>query len=997
MHLIPNCLHELFSQQAQKTPDEIAVADIHQQLSYQTLDHQTDLLALYLKQKGVTINSVVGIFMDKSVEYVLALLAILKAGGAYLPLDMAYPNRLIKHIVDETQSIAVLTQSHHEKRLQDLGLNNTIPIGTDNAAFTNHNQDSIYVFPEMTLDHPAYIVYSSGTTGEPKGIVAPHRGAVHSYFWRYGIKDYAPGERVACNIFFVWECIRPLLRGGACYVIPDTVIYDPVPLLDYLSTWQITEVLFTPSLFETILLMSSSKDIQQAFETVNTIWLNGEVVTGKLLNQSLFNLPEKTAIYNLYSISECHDVSVENMRNTQLPASNICLAGTPMPDATIKIIDEKGNMLERGVRGELYVGGACLAHCYLNKPHLTQERFITLENERYYRTGDLAILHANNTLEICGRCDFMVKIRGYSVHIGMIEEALLCYAHVKACTVVAEGNEGDDKRLVAYLVPEDSFCWAIDPETGTCPDLTRHLKPHLAHFMIPNVYVLLDRIPINPVSGKVDTRSLRSPKRLPAISIDDIMINNSTSVEEQCSAMRILWEAILQLSPGTISNQDNFFEYGGHSLLAVQLTPMIKQIFHTQVLVKDIYEYPTVSQLVDFINNGDNDSSASVSITKDVYLEPSVNIIKNVQITPIDKATAVFITGVTGYLGVFLLEEILRKYPSIKAYCLVRTRQKDIAEAMHRIRKNMETYDLYSVEMESRIVPIIGDLTLPEFGLTRNDFAILADEIDLVFHCASLVNYVYSYKVMKPSIVNGTHEVLKLACLGKTKAVHYISTNGIFIGKNHICREDHCIDSYADQLIGGYERAKWVAEKIAWKAIDRGVPVAIYRPGNIGHHRLTGAYNPNDFQTMLLNICLHIQFVPLPVLWRFEMTPIDFFVNCIVQFARHEFPYGHVYNVVENNPFPAQKIFEMMLHQKMVSRSLPVDEWRTFLQMAFENETASKLNVFSQAFQDLEYYLLDNNTYHTHQFEKALLKCGIKTYTIDSDYFEKLISRLKRA
>jgi amino acid adenylation domain-containing protein/thioester reductase-like protein len=996
MRFPPICLHELFSQQAQTTPDDIAIVDMNRQLTYHELDYQTDQLSLYLKQKGVTCNAVAGIFMDKSVEYVVALLSILKAGGAYLPIDMAYPDRLINHIINETQSAVVLTQPHHEKRLKDLGLNNTITIRNDTAFFEEIEQDTIYSFPEITLDHPAYIVYSSGTTGEPKGIVAPHRGAVHSYFWRFGIKDYAPGERVACNIFFVWECIRPLLRGGACFVIPDTVIYDPSLLLKYISNWQITEVLFTPSLCETILLMSSLSDIQKAFKTVNTIWLNGEVVTGKLLHTAIANLPESTDIYNLYSISECHDVSVENMRKTHLPSTNICLAGTPMPDAIIKIMDDNGHVVQPGARGELYVGGACLAHCYLNKPHLTRERFVTIENERYYKTGDLAILHDNNTLEICGRCDFMVKIRGYSVHIGMIEEALLSHAHVKACAVVAEGEEGDDKRLIAYLVPDDAFCWAIDSETGTSPDLTRHLKPHLAHFMIPNVYVILDRIPMNPVSGKVDTRSLRAPKKLPTISVDDIVVKESASVTEQCAIMRLLWESILKLSPGTITNHDNFFEYGGHSLLAVQLTPMIKQIYHKPVLVKDIYEHPTVSQLIDFINNGDNDSGELVSITSDVYLESSICVKTNVQITPIQKAKAVFITGVTGFLGVFLLEEMLHHYPRMKVYCLVRTRQKDISIAMQRIRKNMETYDLYDVDMESRIIPVIGDLTLPDFGLSQNDFAILADEIDLIFHCASLVNYVYSYKVMKPSIVNGTHEVLKLACTGKTKPVHYISTNGIFIGKNHICREDNHIDSYADQLIGGYERAKWVAEKIVWEAIDRGVPVTIYRPGNIGHHRLTGAYNANDFQTMLLNTCMHIQCVPLPVLWRFEMTPIDFLVQSMIQFAEHEFSYGNVYNVVEKNTFSSQKVFEMMLDQAMVNQSLPVNQWRDFLQMAFENESASKLNVFSQAFQDLEYYLIDNNTYHTHNFENALLKCGMKSFTINADYFETLLSRLKR-
>jgi amino acid adenylation domain-containing protein/thioester reductase-like protein len=987
------CLHELFCQQVQRTPDALAVADISRPLTYENLDRQTDILALYLKNKGVDVNSTVAIFMDKSVEYVIALIAILKAGAAYLPLDMAYPDRLIEHIINETQSVVILTQPHHEKRLQHIGLDTFFALHP--TSLSHMDKDEIYTFPDMTLDHPAYIVYSSGTTGEPKGIVAPHRGAVISYYWRYGIKDYGPGERVACNIFFVWECLRPLLRGGSCFVIPDNIIYDPEPLLNYLANNQITEVLFTPSLFETILLLSSHEQIHEKFSTVNTIWLNGEVVTGKLLKKALDLMPESIALYNLYSISETHDVCLEDMRHTRLPSSNICLAGKPMPDATIKVMGPHGNVLQKGNRGELFIGGECLALCYLNKPHLTQERFVTIENERYFKTGDLAILHENNTLEICGRCDFMVKIRGYSVHIGMIESALLTHAHVKACAVVTEGEEGEDKRLIAYLVPDDNFCWTIDPETSTCPELTRHLKPHLAHFMIPGVYVLLDRIPINPVSGKIDTRSLKAPKQCQHIAPDQIVLNDPTSINEQRDIMRKLWESVLKLSPGTITNQDNFFEYGGHSLLAVQLLPMIKRIYKIKILVKDIYEHPTVSQLIDFFNNEADDSIEPVSIKSDAYLDPAIQIPSVKTFTPIHQASSVFLTGATGYLGAFLLEELLRKFPEIKVYCLIRTRQKDTQLAMQRIRNTLYQYDLYSLEIESRIVPVVGDLTLPEFGLSKVDFSVLADEIDLIFHCGSLVNYVYSYKVMKPSIVNGTHEILRLASMHRLKPVHYISTNGIFIGKNENCCENRHIDIYADKLIGGYEQAKWVAEKMVWMAIDRGMQISIYRPGNIGHHRNTGAYNANDFQTMLINTCMHIQYVPSPVHWGFEMTPIDFLVKSLVRFAEKEYLLGRVFNIVENNPFPVQKVFDMLLAHKMVSHALPLNEWRELLQTAFSDETASKLHVFSQAFQDLEYYLVDENNYHTSKFEHALSQCELDRYQMNNDYFEILLKRLR--
>jgi Putative dehydrogenase domain of multifunctional non-ribosomal peptide synthetases and related enzymes len=246
-------------------------------------------------------------------------------------------------------------------------------------------------------------------------------------------------------------------------------------------------------------------------------------------------------------------------------------------------------------------------------------------------------------------------------------------------------------------------------QTPSCPFLS-----------IPGAYVLLDRIPINPVSGKVDIRALKSPKQIQAISPDHIALKNPKDPDEQHAVMRKLWEAVLKLSSGTITNQDNFFEYGGHSLLAVQLIPMIKRIYNTQILVKDIYEHPTILQLIDFINKGPDKMSKPVSIQSDVYLDSSIQATQVDSITPIYQAKKVFVTGTTGYLGVFLLEELLRRFPEIKVYCLTRTRQKDTQLAMQRIRNNLEAYHLYTPEMEDRIVPIVGDLTLPNLGLSKS-------------------------------------------------------------------------------------------------------------------------------------------------------------------------------------------------------------------------------------------------------------------------------------
>ncbi len=453
------CLHQLFQEQVERTPDAVAVVDGHQRLTYRELGQVTDALAGYLLAHGVQPDTSVGVLMEKSADYIIACMAALKAGGAYLPLDMAYPEVLLDKIVHETRSPVIVTKSAYRQRL-DMALPSTVlcmdtETGWQGAAY---DRDAV---ADIGLDHLAYVVYSSGTTGEPKGVLAPHRGAVHSYFERYKISSYQPGDRVACNVFFVWEFFRPLLKGGAIYVIPDDIIYDPKPLVAFLAEHRIHEVLFTPSLMETVLNTIDRDVLRTALASLKVVWLNGEVVTTRLKQRALDTLPETVRLINTYSISECHDVASLDLRHSVDRASRFCTVGYPIDGITIRLLDEHLQPAPAGEAGELYIGGPCLARGYLNKPELTAERFVWHEGERFYRTGDVAFIHPDGDIEIRGRCDFMVKIRGYSIHLGAVETTLLEHPDVQSCAVVAQGAEGEDKRLVAYVVCDAQADWRI--------------------------------------------------------------------------------------------------------------------------------------------------------------------------------------------------------------------------------------------------------------------------------------------------------------------------------------------------------------------------------------------------------------------------------------------------------------------------------------------------------------------------------------------------------
>ena len=987
------CLHQLFQQQATRTPDEIAAVDAYQQLSYQQLDQLTDQLAGYLHQQGIGPDEAVGILMEKSVEYIVAYIAILKAGGAYMPLDLANPDPMLQQIVSETQPKVILSKQAYADRLPDYPAETRL-IMDDLTVWQEYRYDPTLNPP--TLDNLAYIVYSSGTTGKPKGILAPHRGSVHSYLCRHEFSNYQPGDRVACNIFFVWELLRPLLKGGTVYVVPDETIYDPEPLLAFIVRHKITEILFTPSLLETVINTVTKSQLRNQFASLQVIWLNGEVVTTTLKNRLISLLPEHIRLLNTYSISECHDVSNEDLRHTKPLLSGVCSVGSPIPGIDIKLLDVSLNEVPQGEVGELYVGGPGVARGYLNKPKLTAERFVYRDDDCYYRTGDLAVLHLNGKLEIRGRCDFMVKIRGYSVHLGSVEAMLLDYAGVKSCAVVTEGAEGEDKRLVAYVVRDDTATWKIDTRSCSCIEIQNQIKPYLPHYMIPNVYIELSETPINPVTGKIDRKQLPTPPpRQHRTSLINLRLSQEPTIDEQMQVMSQLWEQVLQLESGTIQPHASFFDFGGHSLLAVKLTQAIDTVFGQKIMVKDIYHHVTAEALVYHLNQDAEIAEPVISLQQDAMLDPTIVPASASQSTMLSEAKSIFLTGVTGFVGAFLLAELLHVTPeTTKLHCLVRASKANRSNGLLRIVNNLKQYQLWHDSFTARIVPVLGDLAQPMLGLLPETFTEYSQTMDMIFHCGALVNYVYSYDILKPAMINGTQEILRLACEGRKKPLHYVSTNGIFPdGESIQCLETQDIDEFADLLTGGYPQAKWVAEKLVWQAVDRGLSVIIYRPGNVGPHTQTGVTNLNDFQFMILDACQQLQQAPDCDDWLLEMTPVDFLVRAIVTLANQPEHFGRVYHAVQPDPIAARQVFDILKAQGHIDGYISLEAWKTLMYETAETEDKSNLNVLAQALEDVEGYLVDARVYDNRHFMQAVRASGLERPPVDSSYFERAIIR----
>ena len=946
MNSTAGSLHQLFKAQAAQTPDNPAIIFRGEPTSYAQLDQETDALGAYLRCCGVSTDDPVGIFMETCPEYIVASIGTLKAGAAFMPMSLDDPEPLLRAVVSESQPKVVITKERYSSRLGQFTGTHILVIDSDQnwkgfkaeSRGVNHGSDSL-----------AFIPYTSGTTGDPKGVMLTTGSVISSYLARYRFSSYSVGDRVACNIFFPWEYLRPLLKGGTVYVIPDDIVFLPRALAAFISEHQISEILFTPSLLQGVLNSADHDLLRARLSSLRVVWLNGEVVPTSLLTIALDVLPDSARVFNTYSISETHDVCTVDLTDLSLEGMDVCPVGLPMDGVTIRVLPEGESSLASHGAGELFIGGRALARGYLKRPDLDSKGFVCWDGERYYATGDLAEVDSRGMTAIIGRNDSMVKIRGYSVYLGAIEEMLRRHCDVADAAVLAETVDETNKRLVAYVVRVPQATWKIDARSRTSKDLRSRLERYLPLYMVPSHFVQLEALPINQQTGKLERKALRAPREWAPMSKQRTPLPERATAPERRQALRELWGEALDVDSDSLEDDWNFFDLGGHSMAGLEITLGIEQVFGIELHGAEIYEYPTISELEAYLESRGTSMESRISLADDSVLDSEIAPDGNARVTRLSEASSVLVTGTTGFLGAFLLDELLRfTGQNTRFYCLIRDRAPGQEGSGNRVLETLKFYGLAGQFEQDRIIPVTGDLTQPGLGLRDDEYRELADKIDLIFHCAASVNHAYPYVAAKPHTVGGTLEVLKFACSGTTKPVQYISSNGIFPGGDDApYLENDQIDDFVDRMEGGYNQAKWVAERLVWAAVSRGLPVCIFRPGNIGHHSGTGKLNPNDFPALIIKACARLECAPLAPGWFFEMTPVDFLVTAITNISDDARHLGKVYNVVQQNPVPADRVFADMESHGYVAQRVPLGEWKSRLEGMAEREEDMELKSWS--------------------------------------------------
>ena len=539
---------------------------------------------------GIGPEVLVGVCLDRSATMVVALLAILKAGGRLLPLDPKYPEARLAFMLRDARVAIVLAQQRTLLRLPKHAAR-SVDLDSDWDASAQGRPE--YPAVEIGPDNLAYVMYTSGSTGEPKGIAATHRGTVNRLAWMWSAYPFGPGE-VCCArtslgfVDSVWEIFGPLLGGAPTVIVPDDNLRDVERLVTILAECRVTRLVLVPSLLAA--LLDATGGLGARLPGLRYCVTSGEALGADLAERFRRAVPG-AALINLYGSTEvagdvtCYDA------DAAAPPSGVPI-GRPIWNTRVYVLDAWLEPVPMGVAGELYVAGAGLARGYLNRPDLTAERFLadphnSEPGSRMYRTGDLARWRPDGMLEFLGRADDQVKIRGFRVEPGEIEAALRGHPAVTQAAVVARDDATVGNHLVAYIVPAPG----AEP---TAPTLRAHLAAFLPEYMVPAVYVVLKALPLTP-SGKLDRTALPAPEESGLAALGAYTApRNSTEV-----AMAAIWAEVFQVSQ--VGVHDNFFDLGGHSLMALRLFSLIRANFGTNLPLADLVLRPTVAQLSELV------------------------------------------------------------------------------------------------------------------------------------------------------------------------------------------------------------------------------------------------------------------------------------------------------------------------------------------------------------------------------------------------------------
>jgi len=870
-------IYQLFEEQVEKTPDQLALVFGDKTLTYRELNEKANQLGHLLEEKGAGSDRVIAIMTERSVEMIIGVLSILKAGSAYLPIDPSLPEDRINYMLDICNIKILLTQRRFENKIKfkgqimDLEDSKIYKCSSLNLTQRNNSNDL------------AYIIFTSGTTGNPKGVMIEHQSISNTIQWRK--KEYKLDSKDnVLQLFsysfdgFLTSFFTPIVSGAKVILPNEEEAKDPIAIKNLIAFFKITHFICVPILFHVILENLTPEEAK----SLKVVTLAGDKISEKTLAKSK-EVNEGLEIVNEYGPTES-SVATTIYRN--LDMYRVSTIGKPITNTRVYIVDNYQNLQPVGIPGELCISGNGLARGYLNMPDLTNKKFIPnpfMHCEKMYRTGDLVKWLPDGNIEFLGRIDDQVKILGYRIELHEIEARLLEMESVNDAVVLVREDDNESKCLCAYITSNERLEYQ---------QIRKHLLTTLPDYMVPSYYVQLDRLPVTS-SGKVDRKALPEPDKRSVSGVEYVAPGNELERE-----MCIAWQSILGVE--RVGVNDNFFHIGGNSIKAMQLVSNL--VMNYEISVNDVFKYPTISTLLSNITFKKNNliSKLNQLKRKAAFIKDEItfdNELKqynkrNEYYNEVDLKGErtyknVFITGVTGYLGIHILKYLLEK-SNCNVFMLIRG--SSIQQATIKLAEKLEYYfglGIYE-EFKDRMHVLNGDITRELFGLPEDIYYKISNEIECIINSAANVKHYGVYNEFHDVNVKGVERLVEFALTGKRKEINHISTMSIASGK--IPDKNHMLFTEYDVYIGQendnyYIKTKIEAERVVLCSREKGLNANIFRVGNIVFQSDTGKFQDNINENAFYNkvkAFIKLGIIPQTDFRGMEFSFVDYVSNSVV-------------------------------------------------------------------------------------------------------------------
>ncbi|AZE49347.1 Polyketide synthase [Pseudomonas chlororaphis] len=881
----------LFNKQLLIGSSNLAVVGLGESITYAELDCRSSKVAAYLQSCDIGRGDLVLVQAERSIELIIALLAIVKTGAAFVPMDRKLPQKRKEYIARQCSASLVLSTNSNDrapllscevKSIKDLL-----------AAPRELSQQPVDIYPEDAM----YVIFTSGTTGDPKGVVIEHHSVAELMLQHNLNLEVTASSRstLMAAVGFdlcqseIWSA---LIAGGCIYLLDEDSILNSDAFLEFCVVKGITHA-FVPTLkIYDVLNAAQPEGLKLKY-----IYTCGE----KLHPVEVKHLP--------YCLVDCYGPTEATIFVTSKVVESKRLKradsiGYPIGNCKIYILDNDSVEVPAGEVGELCIAGSCLARGYLGSPELTSERFFYSDvlQCRIYRSGDQARLLEDGSIQFLGRMDGQVKVRGYRVEVGEIEARLLKEAEVNSVAVVVEDTGSQaTKRLVAFVVPRNRQTHS----ERLIASLRRSLELDLPDYMLPEKYHCLNALPSN-ANGKTDKQALLEfLKKAQPASLEIERFTDGFQRE-----LAFIWFELLK--HGDFGPDDSFFDVGGHSLRAAELAKKLSDYLNLKVTVRDVYEYIVFKDLAaellrraELFESG-TDVRTVDAFERDVMLLPDTEVSAGFDSRQITAPQHILLTGATGFVGIHLLEQLLTTSTAF-IHCPVRC--ESLAVGVVRLQQISERYQVGIGESDwARIHVYAGDIADDHMGLDKAQYLSLAEKIELVYHSASAVNFIMPYSYMKRDNVEGLRQIVKFCTVQKTKPLMLMSTISIYSWGHRYTNKKRVYetDSIDENLPAirrdlGYVQSKWVMEKIADLAASSGLPVMTFRLGYATCHSRTGVCAHYQWWGRFIQTCLIYNAVPALQNMREGLTTVDYMVEAVACISRNPEALGKKFNLCQSD------------------------------------------------------------------------------------------------